>query len=187
RGFLRGRRGTEWAMSGHQVGERFVLLPEVDVTAPLADITRERLYKAVTFGKTLESATAQAFTNYGARLRCYAPVHLEGGADSSGDVELTWVRRTRVGGDWLDLTNVPLGEATELYVVQIWDASYSQCARIIEGITNPTVSYTAADQVTDFGAEQLHVYFTVGQIGALGLGTQARGVAAGARGSDDLT
>jgi len=61
--------------------------------------------------------TARAFEGVG--LRPYAPVHLRATRDGAGGHRLTWIRRTRIDGDsWAGL-DVPLGEASELYVLRI--------------------------------------------------------------------
>lgn len=80
----------------------------------------------------------------------------------------------------MPFADAALGETSEAYVVQIWNSSYTLCARIIEGVTSQATTYTSAQQVADFGAQQEIVYFTVGQLGQLGIGEQSRGEAAGA-------
>jgi hypothetical protein len=185
-GLLRGRRGTEWAIAGHSVGDQFAALPGVlDFPIQFAELSLQRLYKAVTLNAALASATAVPFTCAGVALQPYAPVQLGGGSDAGGDTTLQWTRRTRKGGAWQDFVNVPLSEATEEYVVQIWGAGYAVCARVITGVILPTTVYTAAQQIADFGVEQETVYFTVGQVGAYSLGTQARGTAPGIGTTDD--
>lgn len=183
-GLLRGRLGTEWAMDSHAIGERFALLPVLRVPDQFSELNRTRDFKPVTFGGSIASTTAQGFTDTGASLRPYSPVLLGGGTDGSGNVALHWTRRTRIGGSWAGTSGLPLSETSEVYVVQIWNADYSQCARIIE-TTTPSATYSSADQVTDFGADQQTIYFTVGQVGSAGLGTQARGTAVGDGASDD--
>lgn len=184
-GLLRGRRGTEWAIRAHAIGERFVLLPVMRLDAPAAELFQTRTYKAVTYGKTLASATAVDFANMGQALRPYSPVDVGGGSDASGNAILSWKRRTRTGGAWVDFVDASLGESAEGYVVQIWDSTYAQCARIISGLTAQTTTYSAANQVTDFGATQAHIYFTVGQTGTYQLGVQTRGVVPGIGLTDD--
>lgn len=187
-GLLRGRRGTEWATPSHVLGERFALLPVTNVPEPFGDLGKVRLYKPVSTRSTLAAATAQSFTNQGQALRPYSPVSLGGYPITpfDGTVQLNWIRRTRKGGAWANFTGtVLLGEAAEAYVVQIWDSTYSQVARIIQ-VTSPTTTYTAAQQVADFGATQQHIYWTVGQVGAYQLGTQAHAVSPGLGASDDL-
>jgi hypothetical protein len=173
-GLLRGRRGTEWAIPSHTAaGDRFVILPtSVNVNGPAGEIFVPRDFKAVTSGATLASATDVPFTNNGVALRTYSPTDIGGGLNAAGDLAITWTRRTRIGGAWQNFVDVPLSEATEAYVVQIWNSTFSLCARVITGITSATVTYTSAQQVTDFGAQQKTIFVTVGQIGMLGLGIQ---------------
>lgn len=185
-GLLRGRRGTEWAMPTHVAGERVVYLPALDTEADLSELGQARQYKAVTTGMSMGSAAVQTFTNNGAAARPYAPVNVAGGSITpfDGTVQITWIRRTRKGGQWVDFADVALGEAQELYVLQIWNSTYTLCARVVTGITTPTYTYTAAMQVTDFGATQQHIYVTVGQVGAYRLGIQTPAIIAGTGASD---
>lgn len=175
-GLLRGRRGTEWAMNGHSAAEQFVLLPVLDAAAPLGDLGASRMYKAVGFGKSLASAPAQTFTNQGMRLKPYSPVHIGGGSDDSLDVTINWTYRARTGGAWLDLVDVSVPSGTTT-IVEIRNSSYTQVARVIT-VTGgaQTCAYSAADQITDFGAEQATVYCTISVLGSYGLGTRGRGV-----------
>jgi len=184
-GLLRGRLGTEWAIGSHVSGERFVLLPALRVPSEFSELYVARSYKPVTFGKTLASAGAQEFTNTGAAYRCYAPVLLGGGTDGAGNVALNWTRRTRTGGAWLPFADVPLSEIAESYAVEIWNADFSLCARTIFVSGTTSTVYDAADQVSDFGAEQQTIYFTVAQFGSVSLGTRGRGTATGAGATND--
>jgi hypothetical protein len=43
------------------------------------------------------------------------------GLRSAGDLAISWIRRTRLGGDSWDAAEVPLGEETERYEVDILD------------------------------------------------------------------
>jgi hypothetical protein len=115
RGFLRGRRGSEYAMSGHSSSERFVLVDAtkfVRVPQSTADIGIAKKYKPVTLGMTLATASAYDFTNEGTGLKPYAPVQLGGGRDASNNATLNWVRRGRMSGEWRDGVDVPLGETS---------------------------------------------------------------------------
>jgi hypothetical protein len=183
-GLLRGRLGTEWAMGDHAIGDRFALLPLLRVPAPSDELTQERLYKPVTFGATVAGSVSQAFTNTGRALKPYSPVLLGGGVDGSGDVTLNWTRRTRIGGAWLPNVDVPLSEPSEQYVVQIFNSDYSLCGRA-EFMSTTTYTYTAADQVSDFGAAQETIFFSVAQLGEWSVGKQARGTAPGSGSTND--
>jgi hypothetical protein len=180
RGFLRGRRGTEYAMGSHAAGERFVLLDVntlVRVPQETADIGIEKLYKGVSAGRSLATTTAQSFTNEGTGLKPYAPVHLGGGRNSSGDVILTWVRRNRIDGSWRNNVDVPMSEASEAYVVEICsDDTYATVLRTIEGITSQTTTYLASQQTADGLTLGDPVFFKVYQLsGTVGRGHPATG------------
>lgn len=180
-GLLRGRRGTEWAMSTHVIGDRFVLLTAT--TAYLleglsSEYNLSRHYRGVSFGGFLDDADTIELTNTAQALKPYAPVQLSGGRNAASDVVLKWVRRTRINGAWNDYTDVPLGEASEVYEVEIWNSLYTVLKRTITGIATQTTTYTAAQQTTDFGSPQATVYFKVFQVSAtIGRGFEAKGQA----------
>lgn len=177
-GFLRGRRGSEYAMDDHAVADRFVLLNSalVRIAQVSADIGVAKLYKAVHAGSTLAAATAENFTNAGNSLKPYAPVQLGGGRNASDDLTLTWVRRGRISGEWRDSVDVPLGETSESYEVDIYgSSSYTTVLRTITA-TAQTASYTAAQQTTDGLTPGNTVYFKVYQMSStVGRGHVATG------------
>ena len=181
-GLLRGRRGTEWAIGTHGPNEIFVLLPTTNINAPASDLNQTRLYKPVTMGTTIGNTTAQSFVNTGMAARCYAPNELAGGIGASNEILMQWQRRTRIGGAWVDNVDVPLSEASEQYVIEIWDSTYTVCARVVSGLTSPSYTYSSANQTTDFGALQSTYYVTVAQLGAYQLGIRARATMPGAGG-----
>jgi hypothetical protein len=175
-GLLRGRMGTEWAMDSHSIGERFILLDGrlgQDDSA-LALLGLPRLYKAVSIGSPLSSAEDISFTYTGAALRPYAPVHLQGTRDSSGNLTLSWIRRARLQGEWREYADVPLLEESERYEVEILDGS--DVVRVIAS-TTPAASYSATEQVADFGSTQTSLSVKVYQLSAVvGRGRGASGV-----------
>jgi hypothetical protein len=62
-GFKRGRRGTEWACSGHTSGEAFVLASALDVDELGSDDIGDSLsFKAQSLGRSLDSVPAIAST-----------------------------------------------------------------------------------------------------------------------------
>jgi hypothetical protein len=120
---LRGRRGTDWAMSAHQVGEVVLVLDPAPLTriSSLDGVGLGRFYRAVSIGSDPSLPAAVAFTNEGASLKPYAPVHLQGSRNGAGDLTITWVRRTRYSGEWRDSVDVPLNEASEAYEADVLD------------------------------------------------------------------
>ncbi len=146
-GFLRGRKGTEQHTGTHVAGERFVFLDRATTRRVAdADFNLLRFYKAVTIGATLDDAGAIGFTNTGAGRRPYSVVHVAITRNGSDDIIITWIRRTRVGGAWIDIIDAPLSETTESYEVDIVGSSPLRTL----AVTAQTATYTIADQTTDF-------------------------------------
>ena len=166
-GLLRGRLGTEHACASHAARDRAIGLDAAylrRLPLELSERGSARYYKPVTIGMTLDDTAAQAFTGDAEALKPYSPVHIAATRDGSGNLTLTWVRRTRLGGAWLDYVDAPLHEASEAYEVDILDAG--AVVRTIAGLTGPTASYTAAEQTTDFGGPQASLDVAVYQISA---------------------
>ena len=170
---LRGRNGTEDFVSGHSVGEPFILLTTglERVEIIFDEINLQTSLKGVSNGQKESDTAAQTFTPTAANLRPYSPVHLAVTRDGSGNITLVWKRRTRYGGAWIDLQDVPLAEATESYDIEIMNGAV--VARTLTS-TTLTVGYTAAQQIADFGSVQSSVSFKVYQNSAIvGRGTAA--------------
>jgi hypothetical protein len=98
----------------------------------------------------------------------YAPVHLGSNGNSWGsNITLSWVRRTRLGGEWVDaFETVPVAEDAEAYELEILDGPGGAVLRTATGITAPSFVYTTAMQSADFGAAQTELTFRVYQISA---------------------
>ncbi|MDH3660910.1 MAG: phage tail protein, partial [Alphaproteobacteria bacterium] len=163
---LRGRYGTEWAMPTHQSGEAVLLLDPATLTrvSSLDEVGIERLYRTVSIGSDPSLPDAIAFTNEATSLKLYAPVHIRGSRNGAGDLTITWIRRTRYGGAWRDLVDVPLNETTEAYEVDVFDGA-GEVLRTIASST-PTATYTVADQTADFGAPQSSITTSIHQLSA---------------------
>ena len=163
---LRGRQGTEWAIGTHAAGERFLAITPALYTTAIANnlIGRQLFYKAVSVGNSLGNTDEMAFTYTGRNLKPFAPMHVTGLRNGSGDLTISWIRRSRVDAEWRDGVGIPLGEESELYEVDILDGS--TVVRTIE-ISSPTASYSAADQTTDFGSAQSSIDVKVYQLSAM--------------------
>ncbi len=174
-GLLRGRYGTEWAIGSHAISEYFVPLDESLITfveLPESDIDASLWYRAHTHNSSDYTVT-QPFTYVGRHLMPWSPQEVAGTRDGSNNLTITWTRRTRIGGEWADGGDVSLGETSESYSLDIYDGSV--VVRTI-AVTAETASYTAAQQVTDFGSEQSSVDIIVYQISSVvgrGFGTTA--------------
>jgi hypothetical protein len=116
---LRGRRGSEWAMGSHAIGDEFALLQpgtlqRISLTPSIRGSTVE--VRSARLGDSDPPVSALA---EGEALRPPSPVHLRANPSTGGQLEASWVRRSRHGWAWLDDMDAPLGEARELYRVAL--------------------------------------------------------------------
>jgi hypothetical protein len=166
-GLLRGRLGTDDRIATHGPGERFALLSSAlgleRIRDGLSLRGMSRSYKAVSLWQEETAVAATAFASTAHGLAPLSPVHLAGVRDATGNLTITWIRRTRIPSAWADGTDVPLGETGERYELDIRNAANTATLRTISS-TSPAVTYTAAEQVTDFGAPQAAVRVRVQQI-----------------------
>jgi hypothetical protein len=170
-GLLRGRRGTEWAIPGHGAAERVVLLQTTGlrrIAESSSDIGIEHYWKAVTYGKSKASAPTVEFTDTGISLKPFSPVDARASKASTGDVTLTWKRRTRLRTRFVGVAgiNAPLGEDTEAYVVEVYeDDTYTTLKRTLSA-SSESVAYTLAQQVVDFGSMPAEISVRIMQVSA---------------------
>ena len=168
-GLLRGQAGTEAAMRDPvAAGARFVLLDSalVQPDSLAADVGLPFNWKYGPSPYDIGNAAYVAATNTfaGVGLRPLSPVHVAGAFDSgTGDLDIAWIRRTRVGGDSWDQTEVPLGEDSEAYEVDVMNGS--TVVRTLS-VTTASATYTAAEQTTDWGSPQTSYTIRVYQISA---------------------
>jgi hypothetical protein len=165
-GLLRGRKGTEDRIAGHEANERFVLLTGGGLIRPAleaGELGLARSYRAASVGTNISDAVPFSFTYQARWARPYAPAHLKGTRNIGGDLALSWIRRTRFEAPWLDAVDAPLGEASEAYEIDIMDGA--SVKRTLTSAT-PDATYSASDQIADFGAAQAAITVRVYQISA---------------------
>lgn len=167
---LRGQAGSEGAMRAPvAAGARVVLL---DGALKQLALGRDEYALPFSFlwgpqGKPISDPAWQGATRSfeGVGLRPLSPVQLSA-AWRGGDLVLSWIRRTRVGGDSWDQREVPLAEDDEAYEVAIG-------ARVF-GTSEPSLTYTAAEIAAD-GGLAVPFAFSVWQLsGVFGRGAEAR-------------
>ncbi|HEY0316383.1 MAG TPA: phage tail protein [Sphingomonas sp.] len=147
-GLLRGRRGSEWAMAGHAIGDRFVLIDADTLlpwSLPLSAIGRDIRVSAsgVGDGEPVELAII-----FQARaMRPPAPVAPFATSMPDGSIAIGWTRRSRAGWDWLDDTDAPLAEETERYQLTVSRSGGSPLA-ITASVPSATLS---ASQLASIG------------------------------------
>jgi hypothetical protein len=166
-GLVRGLGGSE-LLAGllKPPGSRVVLLD--GAVQPLATgleaLGRRSFWRIAPLGRDHADTMAIAFaaTPGPAALLPLAPVHLKARRGSDG-VTLSWVRRTRTGGDNLALAEVPLGEAREAYLAEV--LSGDSVKRRFE-TSQPSVLYPASAEIADFGTAQSDIRLRIRQVSA---------------------
>ncbi|HWA91803.1 MAG TPA: glycoside hydrolase TIM-barrel-like domain-containing protein [Rhizomicrobium sp.] len=170
---LRGQAGTETAMRDPvAAGARVVVLDgapkQLALTQDQYALPFHYLWgpKNKPISDPAYQAAVESFAGIG--LRPLSPAHLSA-RWSGGDLALSWIRRTRIGGDSWDQTEVPLGEESEAYEVVIGSR--------VTATTSPTMTYTAAEIAADYPSGlPVPFRFTVYQLSASfgrGVGTTA--------------
>ncbi len=151
---IRGVKGTEPAISRHIIGEKFVLLTNYLVRFPLnlSDINREYLLKVVPNGlleTDIEEEVSHTITLEG--LKPF-PCAVRGEKDNN-DLIITWYRRTRLNGRWIDYIDIAYA-AGELdsYVVRIYDGATVKREWSVSSARS--VVYTESQQIADWGSVQ---------------------------------
>jgi hypothetical protein len=151
---IRGVKGTEPVISRHIIGEKFVLLTNYLVRFPLnlSDINREYLLKVVPNGlleTDIEDEIAHTITLEG--LKPF-PCAVRGEKDNN-DLIITWYRRTRLNGRWIDYIDIAYA-AGELdsYVVRIYDGDTVKREWSVP--STRSVVYTESQQIADWGSVQ---------------------------------
>ena len=153
---LRGQAGSDGLMpDAWPVGSAFVLLdsvPEqIDLSPNLRRVAQNFRYGPAQRGLDDPSYRHRVLAFDGNGLRPYSPAHLRCIRQVSGGYALSWIRRTRIGGDDWTLPEVPLGEESESYLLRIsiggavlrevvlanaqW--TYSAAAQAADGVTAP--------------------------------------------------
>ncbi len=165
---LRGQQGSEWAMPEiHEAGSRFVLLDPslVSVARGIDLFGRSFRYRVGASTHDVGSPLMREFeqTVGSIALKPRSPAQLQARRTEAG-IRITWIRRTRIGGDSWEAIEVPLGEEQERYQVEILDGD--SVVRAFQ-TDQPLAIYTAADEVEDFGGAQSSISFRVAQLSAV--------------------
>ncbi|MCA3561487.1 MAG: glycoside hydrolase/phage tail family protein [Aestuariivirga sp.] len=148
---LRGQFGSEPEMRAlRPAGERFVLLDQA-VVQPVLSLAQAGLEQSWQVGPS-EGDFAQAQASVTLRsallgLRPLAPVRLKA-ARQGADVRVSWIRRSRIGGDSWEASEIPLAEEREAYRI---DVLAGAAVRRSVAVGESQWLYRAADIAADFG------------------------------------
>lgn len=175
---LRGQAGTDGIMPEEwPIGSVFVLLDEtpqqIALPASLRDVSRHYRYGPAAKALDHPAYVHREVAVRGAGLRPYRPCHLMV-TPSGSDIDLSWIRRTRLDGDSWSAPDVPLGEESERYLVRIIEGG---SVLREEATSAPAFRYTAADQALDGWAgggiaevAQISASYGVGPFARIALG-----------------
>jgi hypothetical protein len=98
----------------------------------------------------------------GNAYRPLAPVHAKAKREAGG-IRLSFIRRTRFGGDNWDLYEVPLGEEREEYRIEI--RAGATIKRTVS-VNSPAFFYPSAQEIADFGSPQTNLSVSIAQVSA---------------------
>jgi GTA TIM-barrel-like domain/Putative phage tail protein len=151
-GLLRAQLGTEDAMNaGAPAGAAFVVLNGAVAAAGLSasETGIDLHWRAGPSGKDFTSQYfGEKIAAGGIRaLTPLAPVHCKSRMLSNGDVEFSWIRRSRIGADnWLGI-EIPVGEPQELYRIRLLSAAGGSVREAVS--SSPAWLWTQAMQAAD--------------------------------------
>jgi hypothetical protein len=164
-GLLRAQLGTNDAMvAGSPTGSDFVLLDDAVRSTGLLESEAGLLlnWRVGPSGSDFSSASFAISAQVGGlrALLPFSPVHLKA-TRIGGDLQLSWIRRSRIDADKWGGTDIPLGEEREEYRIEIAPAGGAAVrAQIVSG---PAWLYQAGDIAADFGTSPAEIDVTVRQ------------------------
>jgi hypothetical protein len=170
---LRGLRGTEFAMPLHVIGDVAIPLEALAHASLPANFVDQTVYfRCIGFNQIASDAAIISTVLTQEDLQPHAPVHAIPSRDGSGNLTVTWTRRDRTESDWADGSgDAGLSEGSELYEVDVVNPVTGVVLRTVKSLVTPSLSYTAAQQTTDFGSVPSRVTLNIFQLSqAIGRG-----------------
>ncbi len=179
---LRGRRGTEHVIGSSRANDALTVISQHTigrVVLASSEIGAIRTYRGTSIGASFTSGTVENFAGHAQALVPFSPVHLAAHRLTDGDISISWLRRSRLGRTLMSGVDIPLGEATEAFSVDILSpdspSSPEVVVRTIDVTGAEDVLYTVTMQEADFGSTPLSsIKVAIYQISAIvGRGTPA--------------
>jgi hypothetical protein len=154
---LRGQAGSSGLMPDTwPVGSKIVLLDgslqQLDLASASRGTTRHFRFGPASqlMSHTSYRYATHAFAGNG--LRPYPVTHLR--AVGAVDLQIDWIRQTRIDGDDWSGLDVPLGEDSETYLLEIIQSGN---VRRTEILTSPSYAYLAADRLSETAGDAFTV------------------------------
>lgn len=169
---LRGLEGTTAGTAA--VGKAVMVLDGRTMTLPVEQswLGETRDFLAYAGAADIDGVALAVATDMAPALPL-PPVHLRTRRVVTGDVAISWVRRSRADGDGWGSADSPLEHVPEGYRLTIFDGATAVRTFDTGG---PSALYTSSEQSSDFGAPPDDFAFTVAQLSSvLGAGHAAQG------------
>lgn len=166
----RGMQGTEWAINGQVAGTRVVQLDRDAVfRVPMSttDIDVALTFRGVSVGQDVQAQLDVLLTYEGNDLKPYAPTVMDVTRATDGAVTVILAPRARYNGDLLSGEGNESDQVDIDYEIDVLDAPGGVLLRTISLSATETFTYSAAQQVTDFGSVQATIDVVTYQIGAI--------------------
>lgn len=164
--FMRGMRGTDYAIEGHASGERFVRLQNAAtsrVTHAVEQLYQTHDYKSVSFGDSSDNSDSFVFANTGNSLRPFTASITLAVKRSDGTFDFAWMPRVRLNGQLTNALETVLDQDIESYEIDVLSAGAVIKTYAVGDLRS--WSYTQTMQNTDFGAAQDKITCNLYQMG----------------------
>jgi hypothetical protein len=162
---LRGQGGSDHAIGPCAAGNRVLVLDARATLLPVPGAWLGASAELRSFAGPADAAGTLAEVPVGlGPILPLAPAHLRAVRSGSGDIALSWVRRSRTDTDSWATEDAPFDVTPEAYRVTI--LSGGSAVRTIEA-GSPAANYLAAEQAADFGGLPAGFDFTVVQLSPL--------------------
>lgn len=140
--FLRGRFATDGNVSTHTAADDVVVIDSnvKPRRMSIADVGRNLKFKFVSSGQAVDDAATVIQTLHGNSLRPLAPVNVTGVRDGDNNLLIQWTRRSRIAPGLRPGSDVPRGEESEIYSLEVYNGStLLRTIPVIVGLTQPTL------------------------------------------------
>jgi hypothetical protein len=162
---LRGQSGSDHAIGMASAGNRVLLLDSRVAMLPVSPSWLDATAELRSFAGASDGEGTLSEVEIGlAPMLPLMPVHLSAVAVAGGDIVFGWVRRSRADTDSWAVEDAPLDRSPEAYRLEIYNGV--SLVRTIDTVA-PTATYSAAQQIADFGAPPSSFSFRVAQQSAI--------------------
>ena len=181
--FMRGYFGTDDYMGAHQQGDRLIIFSATTwgrlASKDSSIYQATQYYKAITKNNVFNRDDSTVYKSISEARVKRKPVHIKATRDSSSDITFSWFKQSGSARQWVDADWTD--SDTYNFEVDVLSGAGGSVLRTLtaSGSNAPfTVSYTSAQQVTDFASNQTAIYVNIYELDATtGRGKVGQGLA----------